>query len=83
MTQQDRTDQDNAIPDHAASAAAALRDKLTDILTPGYAVEFDPDEAEQAGAFQEDAMSEQDAVESCLDLVDGVAAAFGDVQEPT
>lgn len=83
MTQQDRIDQDNAVPDHAASAAAALRDKLTDILTPGYAAEFDLDEADQAGAFQEDALSEQDAAESCLDLVDGAAAAFGNVREGT
>ena len=81
MTQQDRMDRDNAIRDDAASAAAALRDKLTDILIPGYSVEFDPDEAEQAGAFQEDAMSEQDAAESCLDLVDGATAAFGNALE--
>ena len=83
MTQQDRMDRDNAIPDDAASAAAALREKLTDILTPGYAAEFDPDEAEQAGAFQEDALSEQDAAESCFDLVDGAAAAFGDARGAT
>ena len=83
MTQQDRMDRDNAIPDDATSAAAALRDKMTDILTPGYAAEFDPDEAEQAGAFQEDALSEQDAAESCLDLVDGATAAFGNAREAT
>jgi hypothetical protein len=56
---------------------------LTDLLIPGYSVEFDPDEAEQAGAFQEDAVSEQDAAESCLDLVDGATAAFGDAREAT
>jgi hypothetical protein len=82
MTQHDRMDRDNAVPDEAASAAAALRDKLTDLLVPGYSVEFDPDEAEQAGAFQEDALSEQDAAESCLDLVDD-AAAFGNAREAT
>ena len=81
MTQQDRMDPNDMIPDDAASAAAALRDKLTDLLIPGYCVEFDPDEAEQAGAFQEDALSEQDAAESCLDLVDGAAAAFGNARE--
>ena len=58
----------DVVPDDAASAAAALRDKLSDILTPGYAAEFDPDEAEQAGAFEEDAVSLQDAAESCVDL---------------
>ncbi len=83
MTQQDSLDRDNAIPDDATSAAAALRDKLTDVLTPGYAAEFDPDEAEQAGAFQEDALSEQDAAESCLDLVDGAAAALASAREAT
>jgi hypothetical protein len=56
---------------------------LTDLLIPGYSVEFDPDEAEQAGAFQEDAVSEQDAAESCLDLVDGATATFGDAREAT
>ena len=83
MTQQDSMDPTDMIPDDAASAAAALRDKLTDLLIPGYSVEFDPDEAEQAGAFQEDALSEQDAAESCLDLVDGAAVAFGNAREAT
>lgn len=83
MTQQDRMDRDNAIPDDAASAATALRDKLTDLLIPGYSVEFDPDEAEQAGAFQEDAVSEEDAAESCLDLVDGGTGASGNAREAT
>jgi hypothetical protein len=83
MTQHDRMDRDNAVPDEAASAAAALRDKLTDLLIPGYSVEFDPDEAEQAGAFQEDALSEQDAADSCFDLIDGAAAAFSNAREAT
>ena len=83
MTQQDWTDPNDMIPCDAASAAAALRDKTTDILIPGYSVEFDPDEAEQAGAFQEDALSEQDAADSCLDLVDGGPAAFGHAGEAT
>jgi hypothetical protein len=83
MTQQDWMDRDTTIPDDAASAAAALRDKLTDLLIPGYSVEFDPDEAEQAGAFQEDALSEHDAAESCLDLVDGAGAAFGHARKAT
>jgi hypothetical protein len=83
MTQQDRMDPDDMIPCDGANAAAALRDKLTDLLIPGYSVEFDPDEAEQAGAFQEDALSEQDAADSCLDLVDGAAAAFGHAREAT
>lgn len=44
--------------------------KLTDAMTPGYQAEFDPEEAERAGAFVEDAISEQDASESDADLID-------------
>lgn len=44
-----------------------LNDKLTDAMTPGFAPEFDPDEAERAGAFEEDALSEADALDSCID----------------
>jgi hypothetical protein len=50
--------------------AEVLREKLTDALTPGYQTEFDPDEAERAGAFVEDALSEQDAAASTADLVE-------------
>lgn len=35
--------------------------KLADAATPGAGVTFDPDEAERAGAFREDAMSPEDA----------------------
>lgn len=45
-------------------AGDAISDKLADALTPGYQAEFDPDEAERAGAFIEDALTEQDAAES-------------------
>lgn len=76
MTQQDRISPDDAVPGDAASAAGALRDKLTDILTPGYEAEFDPDEAEQAGAFAEDALSLEVAAESCLALADAREAAL-------
>jgi len=75
MDQQEPMDPNNAIPDDAVNAAAALRAKLTDILVPGYEVEFDPDEAEQAGAFKEGALSLQDAAESCLDLLDPSVSA--------
>lgn len=61
--------------DDEANAADALREKLADAMTPGYQVEFDPDEAERAGAFVEDALSEADAAESGIDLIDaGVPA---------
>ena len=49
-------------------ASAALADKLHDALVPGFAAELDPDEAQRAGAFVEDALSEADAVESAADL---------------
>ncbi|HHS8316194.1 TPA: hypothetical protein ACTUNV_002647 [Legionella pneumophila] len=42
--------------------------KLVDLLTPGVCVTFDPDEAAKAGAFIEDALDEQDAIESQFDL---------------
>jgi hypothetical protein len=67
-------DQANAADDQP-NAADALREKLLDAMTPGYQAEFDPDEAEQAGAFVEDALSEQDAAESDIDLVDTTAPA--------
>ena len=54
--------------------ADALREKLLAAMTPGYQAESDPDEAEKAGAFIEDALSEQDAAESDIDLVDTTAA---------
>lgn len=45
-----------------------LDEKMTDILNPGYEVEFDPTEAELAGAFKEEAISEKDAAESSIDV---------------
>lgn len=60
--------------DDVASTADVLHEKLSDSLTPGYQAEFDPEEAENAGAFPEDALSEKDAIESTDDLA---AAAEG------
>lgn len=62
-------------PGQVANVATdAVREKLTDALTPGYQAEFDPEEAERAGAFVEDALSEQEALDSQADLADaGVA----------
>ncbi len=56
-----------AIDDQAAQSAV-LVEKLTDALTPGFQAEFDPEEAEKAGAFLEDALSEHDAAASSDDL---------------
>ena len=50
------------------TAAAVLKEKLSDAeYSPGFEVEFDPEEAEQAGAFEEDALSAIDALESSID----------------
>jgi hypothetical protein len=48
-------------------APAIARTKLADALTPGFQAEFDPAEAEAAGAFVEDALSESDALASAHD----------------
>ena len=45
-------------------------EKIHDAQTPGFEAEFAPDEAEKAGAFPEEALSEQDAAESGSDLLD-------------
>ena len=47
-----------------------IAEKIHDAQTPGFEAEFTPDEAEQAGAFPEEALSEQDAAESAIDLLD-------------
>lgn len=60
--------------EHDRRALEALHEKLVDALTPGYQAEFDPDEAQQAGAFAEDALSELDARESDIDLLDALAS---------
>lgn len=44
-----------------------LDEKMTDVQVPGFEVEFDPDEAEYAGCFVEDALSDQDAADSSTD----------------
>lgn len=54
--------------DHAAVTPDTVKEKLNDMLTPGYQAEFDPEEAESAGAFFEDALSEDDALASAHDL---------------
>lgn len=68
------TSQSDQYPfDAQRDAAEVLFEKLTDALLPGYKVEFAPEEAELAGAFVEDALSEEDAFDSCVDLVDAIA----------
>lgn len=80
MTQKDISAPDDATS--VAGAAAALREKFIDILIPGYEAEFDPHEADQAGAFAEDALSAEDAAESSLDAVDR-SAPISNTKEET
>jgi hypothetical protein len=44
-------------------------EKLEDAMIPGFTPEFDPDEAEEAGAFEEDAITLADALDSIADQV--------------
>jgi hypothetical protein len=44
-----------------------IQEKLLDAEIPGFQAEFDPIEAERLGAFKEDALSEQDALDSTID----------------
>lgn len=76
--------QDVPAIDDTAAGAAAVREKLTDALTPGYQAEFDPEEAERAGAFREDALTELDAAGSSDDLADALEEpAFLDDEGPS
>lgn len=45
----------------------AIQEKYCDLMTPGYVVEFSPDEAELVGAFEDDALNVRDAYESAFD----------------
>ncbi|MCE7914613.1 MAG: conjugal transfer protein TraD [Nitrosomonas sp. PRO4] len=44
-----------------------IKEKLLDAELPGFQAEFNPLEAERLGAFKEDALSEQDALDSSID----------------
>ena len=44
-----------------------IKEKLLDAEMPGFQAEFDPLEAERLGAFKEDALTEQDALDSTID----------------
>lgn len=46
-----------------------VRHKLADAQVPGCIVEFDPDEAAQMGAFEEDALTLEDALASAPDFL--------------
>ena len=44
-----------------------IQEKQLDAEIPGFQAEFDPLEAERLGAFKEDALTEQDALDSTID----------------
>jgi hypothetical protein len=46
-----------------------IGEKFVDAMTPGFEAEFDPEEAEKVGAFNEDAISEIDALNSTADAL--------------
>ncbi|PJE09598.1 MAG: hypothetical protein CK430_11115 [Legionella sp.] len=52
------------------STEKALQDKLKDAEIVGFVTECSPDEAHLAGAFKEDALTEQDALQSQVDFPD-------------
>ena len=57
-------------PDTTSADPETVRAKLLDMETVGFVAEFDPDEAEMAGAFVEDALSDADAMASVIDRTD-------------
>jgi len=65
--------------DDSASATEALRNKLIDAQTPSYQAEFDLEKVERAGAFVENALSEQAAAESGEDLATALATITGEL----
>jgi aspartyl-tRNA synthetase len=44
-----------------------VREKFVDMDTPGFMAEFTPDEADEAGFFVEDALSQEDALAAAMD----------------
>lgn len=79
MTEHNLTNPEASAFEDQVTAGEILCEKMVDAMTPGYQAGFDPDEAERAGAFVEDALSEEDAAESAVDLVN--AAMPEDDQE--
>jgi hypothetical protein len=67
-----------------SAAVDIVRAKLVDSQTPGFQAEFDPDEADVAGAFEDDALDEHDALDAANDLTHeslGAGSMFIDPEE--
>lgn len=56
--------------DDIVNVVVVLCEKFVDVMMFGFQVEFDLEEVEKVGVFFEDVLSEQDVVESDIDLVD-------------
>ena len=54
---------------HNPDIKEVIQEKLLAAEIPGFQVEFDPIEAQMLGAFTEDALSEQDALDSTIDHI--------------
>ncbi|EKN5104293.1 conjugal transfer protein TraD [Yersinia enterocolitica] len=61
---------DIVVFNNETDSSSVLNEKLNDAYTPGFQADFDPEEAAKVGAFIEDALSEGDATESVVDLID-------------
>ncbi len=46
----------------------SLQERIDQLPTPGHVETFTPDEAEEVGAFEEDALSLDEAEDSMMDL---------------
>lgn len=66
------TNQDPIRVDEQDHAESAFEEKMRDALTPGVEVECSPEEAQKAGAFIEDALTEDDAIQSNIDLLEAL-----------
>ena len=47
----------------------SIEEKCALLSVPGLQVKFDPEEAEQCGAFMEDALSEEEAADASQDVI--------------
>ena len=59
----------NQISEQERELRIAYMNRVRDLAMEGHVVEVDPEMAEEMGAFREDAMSDQDALDSIHDDV--------------
>jgi protein traD len=56
-------------PDEATTLRESVEEKCALLSVPGLEVEFDPEEAELCGVFEEDALSAEEALEASQDQI--------------